>query len=83
MRKILLCMLAAGVLGVAAPAFASDNDRGEDRGGIDVGPLGQCFDLTHPSACRGYARGGYARGGYAYGFAPFNRYSYGRHHRVR
>jgi len=82
MRKILLCMFAAGLLGAAAPAFASDNNR-EDRGGIDVGPLGQCFDLTHPSACRGYARGRYAYGGYAFGFAPSYRYSYGRHHRVR
>jgi hypothetical protein len=37
MRKILLCLFAAGVLGVAAPAFASDNDRGEDRGGMTSG----------------------------------------------
>ena len=81
MRKMILCLLAAGIVGAAAPAFANDRDR-NDRGGIDVGPLGQCFDLTHPSACRGYARGRYAYG-YAYGFAPFNRYSYGRHHRIR
>ena len=81
MRKMILCLLAAGIVGAAAPAFANDRDR-NDRGGIDVGPLGQCFDLTHPSQCRGYARGGYAYG-YAYGFAPFNRYSYGRHHRIR
>jgi hypothetical protein len=73
MRKIVLCLMVAGALGAAAPAFASDRDTGEDRGGIDVGPLGQCFD-PGSAACRGYARGGYA-----YGFAPTYRVE--RHHR--
>jgi hypothetical protein len=79
MRKILLCLMVAGALGAAAPAFASDNNR-EDRGGIDVGPLGQCFDPVPPTDCRGYERGAYAYG-YAYGFAPSARFRYGRHER--
>ena len=76
MRKILLCLMVAGALGAAAPAFASDNNR-EDRGGIDVGPLGQCFDPVPPTECPGYSRGAAAYG-YAYGFAPSGRYWYGR-----
>jgi len=78
MRKMLLGLLAAGVLGAAAPALANDSDRGEYRGGIDVGPLGQCFDRMHPRECRGYRSGRYAYG-YSYGFAP--RFWYYRHHR--
>jgi len=72
MRKMFLCLLAAGAIGIAAPAFASDNNR-EDRGGIDVGPLGQCFDPVPPTDCVGYgrARSSY---GYANGFAPFSPY---------
>ena len=72
MRKMFVCMLAAGVLGVAVPAFASDNDR-DDRGGIDVGPLGQCFDPIPPTDCRVNGRGAFAYG-YAYGFAPTDRF---------
>jgi hypothetical protein len=70
MRKMILCLLAAGILGAAAPAFANDRNR-NDRGGIDVGPLGQCFD-PGSADCRAYARG-------AYGFAPTHRVE--RHHR--
>jgi hypothetical protein len=77
MRKMLLCLLAAGALGAAAPALASDHDRGGPRG-IDVGPLGQCFDRMHPWECRGYGRGRYTYG-YSYGFAP--RLWHYRHHR--
>ena len=72
MRKMILCLFAAGILGAAAPAFASDNHR-NDRGGIDVGPLGQCFD-PGSADCRAYARGGYG-----YSFAPTHRVE--RHHR--
>ena len=67
MRKMILCLVAAGILGAAAPTFASDRNR-TDRGGIDVGPLGQCFD-PGSADCRAYARGGYAY----YGFAPTHR----------
>ena len=66
MRKMIVCLFAAGILGAAAPAFASDNNR-NDRGGIRVGPLGQCFD-PGSADCRADARGGYA-----YGFAPTRR----------
>ena len=62
--------LLLGILGVvilsAAPALASDTNR-EDRGGIKIGPLGQCFDAR---ACAGYYGGyygGYPGGYYAYG----------------
>jgi hypothetical protein len=72
MSKIIACLLAAGILGAAAPAFANDRNR-TDRGGIDVGPLGQCFD-PGSADCRANARGGYA-----YGFAPTHRVE--RHHR--
>ena len=67
MRKMIVCLFAAGILGAAAPAFASDHNNRNDRGGIDVGPLGQCFD-PGSADCRAYARGGYA-----YGFAPTHR----------
>jgi len=77
MRKILLCLMVAGALGAATPAFASDRDTTEDRGGIDVGPLGQCFDPVPPTECPGYGRGAPVYG-YAYGFAPSGRYWYGR-----
>lgn len=76
MRKMFLCMLAAGALAATAPAFASDKDNSEDRGGIDIGPLGQCFD---PGAC-GYSRGGYSYG-YAFGLAPSERVRQYRHPR--
>jgi len=33
--------MVAGALGAAAPAFATDRDTTEDRGAIDVGPLGR------------------------------------------
>ena len=45
------------------PGSASDTTSREERGGIKVGPLGQCFD---PRACLGYY-GGYPGGYYAYG----------------
>jgi hypothetical protein len=60
MRKILFVAAAAASFAAAIPAYASDNT--EDRGGIAIGPLGQCFD---PRAC-GYARGAYASAGGCY-----------------
>jgi len=73
MRKMIVCLFAAGILGAAAPAFAGEHHDRSDRGGIDVGPLGQCFD-PGSADCRANARGGYA-----YGFAPTHRVE--RHHR--
>ena len=76
MRKMCFCLLAAGVLGAAAPALGNEGDRSAPRGGIDVGPFGQCFDRMHPWECRGYGRGRYS-----YGFVPSYRFRYYRHHR--
>ena len=69
MRTMILCLFAVGILGAAVPAFASDREHSNpnDRGGIAVGPLGQCFD-PGSADCRGYARGGYT-----YGLAPTHR----------
>jgi hypothetical protein len=58
-------------LSAAAPAIASDRDRTSSRGGIHIGPLGQCLDVR---ACGR----GYYRGYYGYSCAP---YRYYRHHR--
>jgi hypothetical protein len=56
MRKILFAVAAAASLAAAIPAYASDNT--ENRGGIDIGPMGQCFDAR---ACgHGHGRGAYA-----------------------
>jgi hypothetical protein len=54
MRKILFAAAAAASLAAAIPAYAGDST--ENRGGIDIGPMGQCFDAR---AC-GHARGAYA-----------------------
>jgi hypothetical protein len=74
MKKLLLSgIAAAAILSAPAPTLASDHERvGQLGGGIDIGPLGQCFD---PWACgRGYYRG-------YYGYAFFPPYRYYRHHR--
>jgi hypothetical protein len=55
MRKILFAAAAAASLAAAIPAYAG-GDSTENRGGIDIGPMGQCFDAR---AC-GHARGAYA-----------------------
>jgi hypothetical protein len=71
MRQLLVFgVAAAAILSAAAPAIASDHDRVGSRGGIDIGPLGQCFDVR---ACGR----GYYRGYYGYSYAP---YRYHRHH---
>ena len=55
MRKQLVLGILAAVISSAAPTFASDTDR-DDRGGFDIGPLGQCFDAR---ACGGAYYGAY------------------------
>jgi hypothetical protein len=62
MKKQLALGILTAVILIAAPAFASDINR-EDRGGIKIGPVGQCFDAR---ACAGYY-GGYPGGYYSYG----------------
>jgi len=73
MQKLFISgFAAAAILSAAAPAIASDHDRTSQRGGIEIGPLGQCFDAR---ACgRGYYRG-------HHGYALIPPYRYYRHHR--
>ena len=70
MRKQLVLGILAAVISSAAPTFASDNDR-DDRGGFDIGPLGQCFDAR---ACGGAYYGAYPGGYYGYAYGPQPRY---------
>ena len=63
MKKQLALGILTAVILIAPPALASDNTNREDRGGIKIGPLGQCFDAR---ACAGYY-GGYPGGYYSYG----------------
>ena len=71
MRKQLVLGILAAVISSAAPALASDNDR-DDRGGFDIGPLGQCFDAR---ACGGGYYGAYPGAYYGYAYGPQPRYS--------
>jgi hypothetical protein len=77
LTKAKVAVAAALMLGAVSAAQAANDNQSRDRGGIDIGPLGQCFD---PSACGGYRyhRHPYAYG--AYGFVPEGRYHY-RHWR--
>ena len=70
MRKQLVLGILAAVISSAAPTFASDTDR-DDRGGFDIGPLGQCFDAR---ACGGAYYGAYPGGYYGYAYGPQPRY---------
>ena len=70
MRKQLVLGILAAVISSAAPTFASDTDR-DDRGGFDIGPLGQCFDAR---ACGGAYYGAYPPGYYGYAYEPQPRY---------
>jgi hypothetical protein len=74
MRRLLFCAVAAAsILGAAAPAIASNHDRGY-TGGYDIGPLGQCFD---PRVC---GQGWEPRVGFGYAYALGSRpYRYYRH----
>jgi hypothetical protein len=69
MKKLFVFgVAAAAILSAPTPTIASDHDRvGEQGGGIDIGPWGQCFDVR---ACGR----GYYRGYYGYAFAPSYRY---------
>jgi hypothetical protein len=60
MRKILIVATTAVSLVAVIPAYAG-SDNTEPRGGIDIGPMGQCFDVRacgHPGReAYGLARG--------------------------
>jgi hypothetical protein len=56
MRKILIAAAAAASLAATIPAYAG-SDNTEPRGGIDIGPMGQCFDAR---VCGHYGRDAYA-----------------------
>jgi hypothetical protein len=61
MKKVFVSGLAAlAIVSATAPALASDHGRTSQRGGADIGPLGQCFDAR---ACdRGYYHAPYGYG---------------------
>ena len=63
LRKRKLAMAAAIMLGAASAAQAANDNQSRDRGGTDIGPLGQCF--VPPDCDQGGYR--YRRG--SYGFA--------------
>jgi hypothetical protein len=64
--------LVFGVLGAASIAQAGSNNQSINRGGFDIGPLGQCFD---PADC-GHNRGDAGYGRYRYGHSRYGRYGY-------
>lgn len=78
-------------LGAASVAQAANDNQSRDRGGSDIGPLGQCFvppDCDQGRDDLSYGRyrygryGAYESGRYGYAYAP--RYFYhGRWHRIR
>ena len=77
LTKIKLVAAAALMLGAASAAQAANDNQSRDRGGYDIGPLGQCF--VPPDCGReGYR---YRRG--AYGFAYVPEYHYGHHREWR
>jgi hypothetical protein len=93
MLKCILALAATmSFLGAASVAQAANDNQSRDRGGYDIGPMGQCFvppdcdqgrdDLGYGRRYGRYAFGRYGYGGYGYAYAP--RYFYrGRWHNVR
>jgi len=71
LTKIKVVAAAALMLGAASAAQAANDNQSIDRGGYDVGPLGQCFV---PPDC---GRSGYRYRSGAYGFAYVPGYRYG------
>ena len=71
-----LAVAAALMLGAISAAQAANDNQSRDRGGSDIGPLGQCFV---PPDCGGrdYQGYQYRRGPYGFAYAPAHRY----HHR--
>jgi hypothetical protein len=68
-----LAVAAMLILGAVSVAQAANDNQSRNRGGSDIGPLGQCFD---PAACgRGYRT---LSGRYGYAYVPGYRYRYHR-----
>ena len=74
LTKSKLAVAAVLILGAASAAQAANDNQSRDRGGSDIGPLGQCFV---PPDCgqEGYR---HRRGSYGFAYVPDYRY---RHHR--
>jgi hypothetical protein len=71
-----LALAAALLLGVTTASQAAGDDRSEHRGGIEIGPFGQCFVPwdCDPTEDEGY---GNTRGSYGYGSNGFAYVPYG------
>lgn len=68
-----LAVAALLILGAVSVAQAANDNQSRDRGGSDIGPLGQCFDA--PDCGRGYRL---PSGRYGYAYLPGYRYRYHR-----
>ncbi len=68
-----LAVAALLILGAVSVAQAANDNQSRDRGGSDIGPLGQCFDP--PDCGRGYRP---PSGRYGYAYVPGSRYRYHR-----
>ncbi|HLH94898.1 MAG TPA: hypothetical protein VKW08_07245 [Xanthobacteraceae bacterium] len=86
MSKAISALAAAIFLaGAVSVAQAANDNQSRDRGGYDIGPLGQCFappDCDQGGDDQGYGARRYGYGGYGYGYAP-RYYYHGRWHRLR
>jgi hypothetical protein len=77
LAKTKVAVAAALMLGAVSAAQAANDNQSRDRGGSDIGPLGQCFV---PPDCGGYRyyRNPYAYGWYGFAYMPASRYHYRR-----
>ncbi|HEY2228767.1 MAG TPA: hypothetical protein VGI22_13705 [Xanthobacteraceae bacterium] len=77
LAKTKVAVAAALMLGAVSAAQAANDNQSRDRGGSDIGPLGQCFV---PPDCGGYRyhRNPYAYGSYGFAYMPASRYHYRR-----
>jgi hypothetical protein len=64
-----LTLAAALLLGVTTASQAAGDDRSENQGGAEIGPLGRCFVPwdCNPTEDEGY---GNTRGSYGVAYAP-------------
>jgi hypothetical protein len=69
MTRGALVLAAAVLLGASSAALGANDNQSRNRGGFDIGPLGQCFD---PPVCGGgrYRYGRYEYGRYGYDYVP-------------
>jgi hypothetical protein len=82
MARSALILATAVMLGMPLAAQAANDNQSRDRGGFDIGPMGQCFD---PAACgqtRVHRSARYWNGREGYAYAP-RYYYHGHWHDVR